>query len=150
MKKKITGIIVVSIIIVSMVVIASLKKDYQERVLPNAVAGFELLALEDFDKEEVLQRGYPALLDLGGDDCIPCKEMKPVLEELNEEWQGEIIVKFVDVWKYPKLADQFHLRTIPTQYFYDKEGNLYETHEGSITKEEIITIFEEMGYIVNG
>ncbi len=49
--------------------------------------------------------GFPIIIDFGADSCIPCKEMAPVLKKLNEEWQGKVIVKFVDVWKYPDAAD---------------------------------------------
>lgn len=30
-------------------------------------------------------------------------------KELNEELKGKSIIKFVDVWKYPSLAERYHL-----------------------------------------
>lgn len=150
--KRLFSLIVVLLIIIGMIIVIVVKenkKEVEANSNPNE-DGFELLATENFDKEEVLSRGYPVLLDIGGGECIPCKAMKPVLEELNEDWQGKVIVKFVDYWQYPDLANQFNFSVIPTQFFYDEEGNLYKTHQGQITKEEVIKVFKDMGYSFNG
>ncbi len=146
--KRLISLIVVSLIVISLIGIMIVKDSQkeEEKNYSTNENGFELLATEDFDKKEVLSRGYPVLLDIGGGECIPCKAMKPVLEELNEQWQGKVIVKFVDYWQYPDLAEQFDFSVIPTQFFYDENGKLYTTHQGQITKEEVIEIFEEMGY----
>lgn len=149
--KRLTSLLVVSLIIIGMITIIIIKNGQKNKEFypNNYEKGFELLATEDFDKEEVLSRGYPSLLDIGGGECIPCKAMKPVLVELNDEWQGKVIVKFIDYWKYPDLGNQFNFSVIPTQFFYDKDGKLYKTHQGQITKEEVIDTFEEMGYSFN-
>ena len=146
--KRLIGLVVVSLIIISMISIIIIKNSSKEEEINSNTyeAVFELLATKDFDKKEILSKGYPVLLDIGGGECLPCKAMKPVLEQLNEEWQGKAIVKFIDYWKYPALADQFDFSIIPTQFFYDEDGKLYTTHQGQITKEEVIEIFEEMGY----
>lgn len=147
--KKLFSVIVVFLIIICMIIIV-VKKNQKEEVSSNTYKdGFELLATENFDKEEVLSKGYPTLLDIGGGECIPCKAMKPVLVQLNDEWQGKVIVKFIDYWKYPELGEQFNFSVIPTQFFYDEDGKLIETHQGQITKEEVIDIFKEMGYDFN-
>ncbi len=131
-------------------------------------AAFELDATEDFDLEEILSYGLPVIIDFGSDSCIPCKEMAPTLEELNEELRGKAIVKFVDVWKNADAAKGVPIRIIPTQFFFDKDGNpyvpsdaessafvmygtedssvhLFTAHEGKMDKEEILAVFEEMG-----
>ncbi len=149
--KRLTSLLVVSLIIIGMISIIIIKDSQKgkEFIANNYEKGFELLATEDFDKEEVLSRGYPALLDIGGGECNSCKAMKPELEKLNQEWQGKVIVKFIDYWKYPELGEQFNFSVIPTQFFYDEDGKLYKTHQGQITKEEAIEIFKEMGYDFN-
>lgn len=145
--KRIFNLVVVLLIVIGMIIIIVVKKNQKEEVNSNNYKeGFELLATEDFNKDEVLSKGYPALLDIGGGECIPCKAMKPVLVQLNDEWQGKVIVKFIDYWKYPDLGEQFNFSVIPTQFFYDEDGKLYKTHQGQITKEEATEIFKEMGY----
>ncbi len=143
-KKKITTIVVLLLIIVIILGMTILKDNSVKEV--STTGTFDLQVDENFNKEEVLSKGYPTMLDIGGADCIPCKEMAPTLEKLNKDLKGEAIIKFVDYWKYPDLAKQFEFEVIPTQFFYDENGELYTTHEGGITEDKILEIFEEMGY----
>lgn len=129
---------------------------------------FELFVTEALDLEQLKSYGLPIVIDFGADSCIPCKEMAPVLEKLNKELQGKAIVRFVDVWKYPELVQNFPINVIPTQIFIDKDGNPYNptdpqssqmimystqdsnehvftTHAGGMTEEMMLSILAEMG-----
>lgn len=129
---------------------------------------FELNITEEIDLEQLKSYGVPIVIDFGADTCRPCKEMAPVLEKLNEELKGRAIVRFVDVWKYPDLANGFPISIIPTQVLIDKDGkpyvpteanskgmimyetkdnneHVFTTHEGGITEEELLKILKEMG-----
>ncbi len=87
----------------------------------------------------------PMLVDLGKGTCIPCKKMKPILEELTREYEGRAIVKVIDL-RYDRGAGQrFGIRLIPTQIFYDADGNEVYRHEGFMDKQSIINRFTEMG-----
>ena len=46
----------------------------------------------------------PMLVDLGKGTCIPCKKMKPILDELKAEYQGKAIVRVIDLRDEPKEA----------------------------------------------
>jgi len=134
----------------------------------NLDSDFALHVTQELDLEKLKSYGVPIIIDFGADSCIPCKEMAPVLKELNEELQGRAIVKFVDVWKYKELAKGYPVNLIPTQIFIDAEGKPYQpqtpeaiqmnlytlreteehvftTHEGSLSKEQLLNILEEMG-----
>lgn len=87
----------------------------------------------------------PGLVDLGADKCIPCKKMAPILKELRAEYAGRATVDFVDVWKNPSAGRMYGIRVIPTQIFYDREGNEVWRHEGFLSKEAIIAKFKELG-----
>ena len=86
---------------------------------------FTLLVTEALDLEQLKSYGLPIIIDFGSDSCVPCQEMAPVLEKLNEELQGKAIIRFVDVWKYPDLAQDYPITVIPTQMLFDKDGNPY-------------------------
>ncbi|OGO86792.1 MAG: thiol reductase thioredoxin [Clostridiales bacterium GWD2_32_59] len=129
---------------------------------------FVLHAVDELDIEKLKSYGLPIVIDFGADSCIPCKEMAPVLKELNIELQGKAIIKFVDVWKYQKLAEGYPISVIPTQIFFNKEGkpyvpsdpekmqmmmysdkvtneHVFTTHEGGMTKEQLLSALKEMG-----
>ena len=86
------------------------------------------------------------MVDLGSDSCAPCREMKPTLVLLNKELQGKAKIKIIDVVKNKDKTQGFNYRTLPTQVFFDAEGNFYKGHEGILSKHEILKIFKEMGY----
>lgn len=87
----------------------------------------------------------PLLVDLGKGTCIPCKKMKPILDELTIEYQGKAIVKVIDLRYEPQAAKQYKIRLIPTQIFYDSDGNEVYRHEGFMDKQSIKAKFAEMG-----
>ncbi|MGB2769154.1 MAG: thioredoxin family protein [Candidatus Zixiibacteriota bacterium] len=87
----------------------------------------------------------PTLIDVGKGTCIPCKKMKPILDELTLEYQGKAIVKVIDLRHEPQEAKKYKIRLIPTQIFYDAEGNEVYRHEGFMDKQSIKSKFAEMG-----
>lgn len=129
---------------------------------------FALHITEEIGLEKLKSYGLPIIIDFGADSCIPCKEMAPVLKELNEELQGKAIIKFVDVWKYQALANGYPINVIPTQIFFDAKGkpftpknpeamqmtlyaikdtneHVFTAHEGGMTKEQLLSVLKEMG-----
>lgn len=89
--------------------------------------------------------GMVTMVDLGAKECIPCKMMAPIMEELEKEYQGRVAVIFVDVWKNPDAGPKFNLRAIPTQIFYDAQGEEVYRHEGFLDKQSILTHFAKLG-----
>jgi thioredoxin 1 len=87
----------------------------------------------------------PKLLDLGAGKCIPCKAMVPVLEELEKEYAGRMIVEFIDVWKNEGAGKQYGVDIIPTQIFYDATGKELFRHTGFFGKEDILAKWKELG-----
>ena len=87
----------------------------------------------------------PMLIDLGKGTCLPCKKMKPILDELKAEYQGKAIVRVIDLRDEPKEARKYGIRLIPTQIFFDAEGKEVFRHEGFMDKQSIKAKFAEMG-----
>ena len=94
---------------------------------------------------EVVHNGQPTVLDLGSNTCVPCKMMKPILDELEQEYKNRANVVILEIGDYRDLARQYRVRVIPTQIFFDKEGNEYWRHEGFLAKEEIQVKLRELG-----
>ncbi len=90
-------------------------------------------------------QGMPTMVDLGANECIPCKMMVPVLEKVEKKYQGKAAIIIVDVYKNKEPAKRFGVRAIPTQIFFDKEGREVHRHEGFMSEADIDRIFKEMG-----
>ena len=95
--------------------------------------------------KQAISNGKPTLAEFGRGVCIPCKEMKPILEELSVEYKGDLNVVIVEVDDNVDLTRQFGIMMIPTQIFLDSEGKEIFRHIGFYPKEEIIAQLEKMG-----
>jgi thioredoxin 1 len=100
--------------------------------------------------EQLTGKGLPVMIDLGSDQCIPCKMMAPILEELKTEYVEKLSVHFLDVRKLPVLSKLYNIKLIPTQIFYDASGKELFRHEGFYAKEDIITKWKEFGVDLAG
>lgn len=83
--------------------------------------------------------------ELGSTTCIPCRQMKPVMESIQKKYADQIEVIFIDVNKEPDKAKSFGIRLIPTQVFVDKEGKELHRHEGYYPEEEIDNFLQSVG-----
>lgn len=64
----------------------------------------------------------PAIVDFYATWCGPCKTLSPILEELAEEYNGQIYIYKVDVDQERELAAAFGIQSIPTMLFIPKDG----------------------------
>jgi thioredoxin 1 len=86
-------------------------------------------------------------IELGSVNCIPCKAMKKIMDELELEYTNQVKIVFYDVWteQGKPYADVYKIRVIPTQVFLDKKGKEYFRHEGFFPKEELIDVLKKQG-----
>lgn len=96
------------------------------------------------------ESGGPRLVDLGSVNCIPCKMMAPILDELRDKNVGTIEVIFYDVAERQDKAREYGIKVIPTQVFFDAEGKEFFRHEGFMPKADIIAKFKEKDIMLKG
>jgi len=92
-----------------------------------------------------LSNGKPTLAEFGASTCIPCKEMKPILEQLAIEYEGKLNVVIVEVYDQMELTRSYKIMTIPTQVVFDSAGKEITRHIGLWPKEQIIAQLKKMG-----
>ena len=90
--------------------------------------------------------GLPRLVDLGAQQCIPCRLMAPILDDLRQEYAGALDVVFIDVWKDPDAGTPYQVEAIPTQIFLDGAGRELYRHQGFFAKEDILATWKRLGY----
>ena len=86
-------------------------------------------------------------VELGSVKCIPCKQMQPIMKEIEEEYKGQVKVVFYDVWtaEGKPYIKEFGIRAIPTQVFLDKDGKEYFRHQGFFAKDELVKVLKMQG-----
>jgi FKBP-type peptidyl-prolyl cis-trans isomerase 2 len=94
---------------------------------------------------QALSNGKPTLAEFGSSTCVPCKQMKPILEELAVEYKGKLNVVIVEVYEQMELTRQYSIMAIPTQIVFDSNGKEVTRHTGLWPREEIIAQLKEMG-----
>jgi thioredoxin 1 len=101
--------------------------------------------LASISLERVLGNGKPTLAEFGWRKCIPCKEMKPILEQLDAEYKGKLNVVIVEIPFNEDLAKKYRIAYMPTQIFFDSNGKEVARNVGLLPKAQIIARLEQMG-----
>lgn len=95
--------------------------------------------------ERALNKDKPVLADFGRGECVPCKMMKPFLDELKKEYKGKAEILIIDTDDYRELTRRIGVRVLPTQVFYSADGEEVARHEGFMPREDIVKKLKEMG-----
>jgi thioredoxin 1 len=85
------------------------------------------------------------MLELGSVGCIPCEQMKPVMQKLRETYTDKLEVIFIDVRQDNKTGRRFGVFVIPVQVFLDKNGKEFHRHMGFYPYEEIVLMLKKAG-----
>jgi len=93
----------------------------------------------DFSKYKI------TFIELGSVNCIPCRQMQPIMKEIAAEYPGQVRVVFYDVWKNPAPGEHYKIQLIPTQVFVDEHGNELLRHVGVFPKDEIVKFLKDHG-----
>ncbi|MDD4273070.1 MAG: thioredoxin family protein [Desulfobacter postgatei] len=93
----------------------------------------------------VPEKGQVTMVDLGAKNCIPCKMMAPIMEKLEKAYEGKAHIVFIDVWENRDQAPRFGIRAIPTQIFFNENGEEVWRHEGFLEEKTIVDRLTEMG-----
>ncbi|HLW10328.1 MAG TPA: thioredoxin [Fermentimonas sp.] len=85
----------------------------------------------------------PAIIDFYADWCGPCKTIAPILEELAEEYEGQIYIYKVDTEAEQQLAGEFGIRSIPSLLFVPM-GEDPQMAQGALPKDAFKQAIEEV------
>jgi thioredoxin 1 len=97
------------------------------------------------DLRALASKHMPVLLEFGRGWCIPCKYMKPILDDMARAYAGRAIVTTVDMDANKDLVRDFRVRMMPTQVFLTPDGKEFFRNEGTLEREQIAQVFAKMG-----
>jgi thioredoxin 1 len=134
------------------------KKEPLMRIIRTCAAASALLAvfalLSFAGKNEAARAAKAAqarleatFVELGSVNCVPCRMMQPVMQDIEREYGDRVKVVFHDVWtkEGEPYGRQYKIQAIPTQVFLDGNGREFYRHMGFFSKEEIAKVLEKRG-----
>ena len=80
-------------------------------------------------KQTTIMTSKPMVIDFFATWCGPCKQLAPILDEIEQKHKGDVIFKRIDVDAEPELAQEFRVEAIPTLMFVTPKGE-YQTLMG--------------------
>lgn len=102
------------------------------------------------ESKAIASEALVTFYELGSTTCIPCKQMKPVMEAIEKKFGSQINVVFIDINKEKEKSKEFGIQLIPTQVFHDKDGKEIHRHVGFYPEEEITNFLIEHGLSLVG
>jgi thioredoxin 1 len=101
------------------------------------------IQLDQKNFKETIENNKKILMDFYADWCGPCQTLLPTIHKLAEEFEGEIIIKKVNVDQNAELAAQFGVRSIPT-LVYLSEGKEVNRQVGLVVESDLRTNINQL------
>ncbi|QCK88598.1 thioredoxin [Phreatobacter aquaticus] len=115
-----------------------------------AAAGAEVEGLikdtttRDFVKDVIEEsKNQPVLVDFWATWCGPCKQLTPVLEKVVKAFKGKVKLVKMDIDKYPEVAGQLGIQSIPAIVAFDK-GQGIDGFMGALPESQVTAFIEKL------
>lgn len=100
---------------------------------------------QGYDVNDLPVKGMVTMIDLGRKTCTQCKMMAPILEKLKIKYKGKAAIVFINLLEDPEQKYRFRLKALPTQIFFNPEGEEVFRHTGFMGEKAIAEQLKKMG-----
>lgn len=95
----------------------------------------------DFE-EVVLKADKPVIVDFYSDSCLPCKQLSPILGDIEDAYEEKLLVVKVNVNFEEDLAAEYKVMSAPTLVLF-QNGEVKGRKRGLVSKQELTDWVEE-------
>ena len=89
----------------------------------------------DFDSSVKESQGL-ILVEFYSDSCIPCKQLSPILGDIEDDYEDRVTVYKVNVNFDAELAEAYQVMSSPTLILF-RDGVVVDKKKGLVKKEEL-------------
>jgi len=87
-------------------------------------------ALSPQELDVALASGTWLVVEFGGEHCIPCRAMQPILQDLQTALGSKAKVRNFWIQDNPEVARRFKIMVMPTQVVFNQKGEEVLRHQG--------------------
>lgn len=98
---------------------------------------------KDNFQAEVLDSTLPVVVEFYSDSCIPCKQLAPILGDIEDDYEDQLKVVKVNVNFDAELAEQYSVMASPTILFF-KNGDEVNRIRGLVKKPQLEEAVKEL------
>lgn len=104
-------------------------------------------ALSPVELDSALRDGVPLIVEFGGETCIPCMKMQPVLKNIQARLGKRARVSNFWIQPNPEVARRHQIMVMPTQVIFDAKGREIFRHMGYFAESDFEKALKEMGLL---
>jgi thioredoxin 1 len=104
-------------------------------------------ALSPTELDAALASGSWLIVEFGGEHCIPCRAMQPILQDLQVALGSKAKVHNFWIQENPEVARRFKIMVMPTQVVFNQKGEEVLRHQGIFPAGEFHAALAKVGLL---
>ena len=112
---------------------------------PPATERHAIAPLSPTELDAALASGTWLIMEFGGEHCIPCRAMQPILQDLQAALGSKAKVHNFWIQENPEVARRFKIMVMPTQVVFNAKGEEVLRHQGIFQADEFHAALAKVG-----
>lgn len=92
----------------------------------------------------IISDKMPVVVDFNATGCGPCKQYKPVFDEVAGRFEGQVCFVGIDIDVYPEIAKAYNVQAVPTTVFIMPGGGVMGSESGAIDEQTLASFVDQL------